>query len=450
MDFHLRTLAICLMVMASALIAPTTGVWGRDYQALSLEDCLALAREHNPVLGASREKVNELVADYQAARSKFFPKLTLISYYQRIDPDRLSPGGGTTTQSLFGREGLTSLTGKQLLFDGLKTYYNTKAAIMGKKAQQQEVVRTADDVVFQVTEAFYRLMEAKEDVLVAETALQERRKFLEITEAFFTAGKVTRVDAYKARSQVLEAEQGQVEAANAVRLAKEILARTLGLENKTALDIRGRLPREFIPAGDFNALWTQAEGANPELKRLKLELAQSQALIKAARGGYFPEVSLQGATGVRHRDVGGTREEWLGGVFMEFPFFEGGLTRAQVAKASSQYRQLLDKQRDRIDALRVDLMTGWKTQEDARQGVAASRQNVAASEEAYQSALALYRVGKATGLDVLTAEVELTRARLSLIRYQVAYGIGRAKVKQIIGGGVAENEMKKPRQGEGQ
>jgi outer membrane protein TolC len=134
---------------------------------------------------------------------------------------------------------------------------------------------------------------------------------------------------------------------------------------------------------------------------------------------------------------------------MEFPFFEGGLTRAQVAKASSQYRQLMERQRDRLDALRVELMSGWKEQEDARQGVAASRQNVAASEEAYQSALALYRVGKATGLDVLTAEVELTRARLALIRYQVAYEIGRAKVRQIIGSGSQETELPQTRQGEG-
>jgi len=440
----LFSLAVALTILPITVPAAAP----ENYQALSLEDCLAIARQYNPVLAASREKVNELVADYQAARSKFLPRLTLISYYQRIDPDRLSPGGAATSQNLFGREGLTSLTGKQLIFDGLKTYYNTQAATLGKKAQQQEVARTAEEVAFQVTEAFYRLLEAKEDAEVAAEARRERQDFLDLTEAFFKAGKITRVDAFKARSQVLEAEQGLVEANNAVRLAKEILARTLGLETRAPLDIRGRLSEEFVPATDFNSLWQRAEDTNPELKRLKLELAQGQALIKAARGGYFPEVSLQGATGVRHRDVGGTREEWLGGVFLEFPFFEGGLTRAQVAKASSQYRQLLDRQRDRLDALRVDLMAGWKTQEDARQGVAASRQNVAASEEAYQSALALYRVGKATGLDVLTAEVELTRARLSLIRYQVAYEIGRARVKQIIGGGIRENELPKSAQGE--
>ena len=68
----------------------------RDYQALSLDDCLALAREDNPVLGASREKVRELVADYQAARSKFFPRLVLTSYYDRVPPNRFSSGGALT------------------------------------------------------------------------------------------------------------------------------------------------------------------------------------------------------------------------------------------------------------------------------------------------------------------------------------------------------------------
>jgi outer membrane protein len=373
-----------------------------------------------------------------------------LSYYDRVDPERLSPGGAAGNQRLFAREGLTSLTGKQILFDGFKTYYNTKAAVLGEKAQQQEVARTEDDVAYQVTDAFYRLLEAKETEQVARTALQERQKFLEITEAFFRAGKVTRVDALKAKTQALEAEQGLVEAVQAQKLAKEILARTVGLEEKSHIDIRGQLPRQFTSAGDFESLWSRLKEANPELKALKLELVQSEALIKAARGGYMPEVSLQGAAGVRHRDVGGTKSEYLGGIFMEFPFFEGGLTRAQVSKAASQYRQLLEKQRDRVDALRVELMNGWKEVENACQGVRTSRQNVAASEEAYQSALALYRVGKATGLDVLTAELELTRARLSLIHYQVLYEIGRSKIKQLLGEINSPQTMTSPRRGVGQ
>jgi len=78
---------ILFMISLACIMAsfPPYGVEASspDYQALSLEDCLALARQNNPVLSASREKIQELVADYRAARSKFFPRLVLLAYYTR-------------------------------------------------------------------------------------------------------------------------------------------------------------------------------------------------------------------------------------------------------------------------------------------------------------------------------------------------------------------------------
>lgn len=405
----------------------------KDSQALSLEDCLALARKYNPVLSASREKIRELVADYQAARANLFPRLVLSAYYSRQPSDRFAPAGGTLNTGLFKREGFTGVTGKQVIFDGLKTHYNSQAAQFGTTAQKQEVQRTAEEVDFIVTEAFYRLVEAKENLKVAQEALQQRQEFGKLSEAFFKAGKVTHLDSLRAQSQVSEAEQARVEAENAVRLAGEILARHLGLKEQAQVGIHGRLPQEFKPASDVSALWQEVLKNNPEIKRLDVEISQSQSAIKAARGGYFPEVSLQAATDVRHRDLGGTKSEWLAGVFMEYPFFEGGLTRTHVSKAASQYRQLVEEKRGRLNTLKVDLTGAWKDQENARRGVATSRQTVATNEEAYASAQALYRHGKAIGLEVLQAQVELTNSRFNFIRYAVAYEIGKARIKQMTG-----------------
>jgi outer membrane protein len=408
-----------------------------EHQGLTLEDCLTIARKENPVLSASREKIQELVADYQAARSKYFPRLTLLSYYTRQPPDRFV-SGGLPPPNLFTKELSGAITGKQILFSGLKNYHNSQAARKGTEAQRQEVQRTANEVGYTVTEAFYRLLEAKENLKVAQEALGQRQEFAQLTDAFFKAGKVTHLDSFRAQSQLSEAEQAVAEAQTAVRLAKQILVRTLGLKEDARVDIRGRLPHEFAAVGEVNSLWQGALKNNPEIKRLDLQVAQSQALIRAARGGYFPEISLQGATDVRHRDQGGTREEYLYGVFLEFPFFEGGLTRAQVAKASSQNRQLLEAKRDRLDGLKADLTSAWKDQEDARHGVGSTRQTVATNEEAFASAQALYRVGKAIGLDVLQAQVDLTASRFQLIRYAVAYEIGKARVKQITSSGPIE------------
>lgn len=413
-----------------------------DYQALSLEDCLALARKENPVLGASREKIQELAADYQAARSQFFPKLTLLSYFTRQPADRFV-SGGNPPPNLFTKELSGAITGKQILFSGLKNYHNTQATQKGTEAQKQEVQRTADEVAFTVTEAFYRLIEAKENLKVAREALSQRQEFAKLTDAFYKAGKVTHLDSFRAQSQVSEAEQAVAEAQTAEGLAKQILARTLGVKEDVKLDIKGRLPQEFVAAGKVDTLWQEVLKNNPELKKIDLQLAQSQSLVKAARGGYFPELSLQGAMDIRHRDQGSTggnltRQEYLYGVYLEFPFFEGGLTRAQVAKAASQNLQLLEAKRDRLDSLKADLTAAWKDQEDARHGVASTRQTVATNEEAFASAQALYRVGKAIALDVLQSQVDLTASRFSLIRYAVAYEIGKARIKQITGSGPYE------------
>ncbi|HLE81767.1 MAG TPA: TolC family protein, partial [Dehalococcoidia bacterium] len=198
-------------------------------------------------------------------------------------------------------------------------------------------------------------------------------------------------------------------------------------------------PQEFKPASDVSALWQEVLKNHPEIKRIDVEISRSQSAMKAARGGYFPEVSLQAAADVRHRDLGGTKSEWLAGVFMEYPFFEGVLTTAQVSKASSQYRQLVEEKRDRLNTLKVDLTGAWKDQENARRGVAAARQTVATNVEAYASAQALYRHGKAIGLEVLQAQVELTNSRFTIIRYAVDYEIARARIKQMTGPGLANS-----------
>ncbi|MDA8085936.1 MAG: TolC family protein, partial [Nitrospiraceae bacterium] len=406
-----------------------------DYQSLSLDDCLALARQYNPALGESKEKIRELTAGYRAAKSQFLPQLSLLSYYERLEPNRLPAGGSTEppTTDFNKDESFAGIAGKQLLFNGGQTYYSTKSAKIGAEAQRQGALSTGDEVAFDVTQAFYRLLEAKENLKVAQDALGQRQEFLNLTGAFFKAGKITKLDFFRAKSLVSDATQAEIEAENALLLAREILARTIGLKEQTKVDIRGRLPEEFSPAPGVDSLWGQALENNPEIKQLDLEIKQSEALVKLAKSGYYPQVSLQGDIGTRHQDTGGTKGEWLAGVFIEFPFFQGGLTKAQVAAADSRYLQSLDAKRDRLNSLKIDLATGWQDMENSRNGVTDTRQTVATNEEAYASANALYRNGKAIGLDVLQAEVDLTASRFNLIRYKAEYEIAGARIRQIVG-----------------
>jgi outer membrane protein TolC len=108
-----------------------------------------------------------------------------MHHYNRVPSNRFSSGGALTNFELFKQEGVVAATGKPVIFDGLKTYNNTKAVRYAAEAQKGEVQRTADEVVFTVTEAFYRLIEAEENLKVAQEALRQRQEFAILTNAFF-------------------------------------------------------------------------------------------------------------------------------------------------------------------------------------------------------------------------------------------------------------------------
>jgi Outer membrane protein len=435
----LKSLAILIFLGIITIFAELNqycyaGPLDDDTHGLTLEECLTSARDRNPIILSAQEKITELIADYDAARSKFFPTIGVSSYANKLAPNRLSLSAiGSNPQKLYTKESWNSLTGKQILFDGFKTYFSTKAADVGKAAQMKGTEQVLHDVEFMVTEAFYRVLEAEENKKVAQNALEQRRDFERLTNAFYNAGKVTKLDFFRAQSQVFEAEQAVVEAENAKQLAGMILAKTMGVNNPTPITISGDVPEKFPSVSDFNTLWRQAQETNPEIKRLDLDVEQSKILIKAAKADYFPEISLQGNIGSRHWDRGGTEDEYMGGVFMEFPFFEGGLTRARVTKAASQNLQLVELKRDRIDQLRVDLMDARNSLENAQHGVDTARQMIRADTEGYNSSFMLYKNGKAIGLDVLQAQVELTKSQFYFISNAVAYEINYARIKQITG-----------------
>jgi len=61
-----------------------------------------------------------MIQDYNIARSGLFPTLSLRAYANWVDPNRLPPGGGAITTTLFGQENLGSIAARQNIFDGLK------------------------------------------------------------------------------------------------------------------------------------------------------------------------------------------------------------------------------------------------------------------------------------------------------------------------------------------
>jgi outer membrane protein len=427
-----------LLAILIALLLFPAWAWSQqkgEVKVLTLKECLDFALKYNPTISLNRERIQEMIQDYNIARSGLFPTLSLRAYANWVDPGRLSPGGGATTTTLFGQENLGLLAARQNIFDGLKTYYGMKGAKIGEESQREALRGTKDEVLSQVYQAYYRLLEAKETLGVAQESKKQREGFRDMAEALLKAGKVTKLDFLRSDSQVIDADQTIVQARNNVILAKTILKKTIGLRDEEEIGIPEETPKISSEPLDELALWEKVKEKNSDLKKINLDIERAKTNISIARADYFPVLSFQASYGYRNRDVGGTADEYSYGIFLDYAIFSGGLTRATVAKAKSVSLQLEDSKKALLDQLRVDLNTALSQIQDALKGMESAKSAIAVNQEAYDATMAMYQAGKVTSLDVLTSQISLINSKASYVNYYANYQTALAQLRKIIGEG---------------
>lgn len=397
---------------------------------LTLGQCIELALENNPGLRVEKEKIAEMEYDYIITRSALFPKISLSASYVRLDDTRL----GVPAGMLYEGETLAQFKARQLLFDGGRTGNSVQAAMRAKQAQQESTEAARLDTVLAVSQAYFRLLEARELLKTAEVSRSQREAFLHLNEAFKKAGRATKLEVIWAEAQLHDSERSLVQAREAVRLSELILKKVIGIWLDTKIEIADSMPDDLPEPAEEDRLWQEAIMNNPDLKRIGLLKQQADASLRSAYGAYLPEISLQGTFGRRDRDTAPHGEdEWTAGVFLEWPLFEGWQTRGQTGKARARLRQMEWNEKAVTDQVRIDLSEAVGNVRTALAAVAASKKLSAAQEEAYKAAAAFYKQGRSTYIEALTAQAELTRAKASYIRAIGEYYSAMARLNRVIG-----------------
>ena len=410
-----------------------------DVKILTLEQCIALAFEKNPGLQIEQEKIIELENDYNIAASGLYPKLSASAYYTKANPDRV----GIQPLMRYSEESLGQIKLKQLLYDGGKTRYSGRAASKAADAQRDSTEATRLDTVYIVSQAYYRVLEVRELLQVGENSRSQREAFFKLTDSYQKAGKATRIESLKAEAQLLDAERSLVQAREALRISELILKKTIGVGVDAKINIADGLPETFAEPETDEILLAQMFENNPDLKKSAQFKEQARLSIDSASGSYLPEISLQGSYGYRQRDTGLpplAGDEWMAGVFLEWSLFEGGITRAQVAKARARYREVEWNDKAVRDQVRVDLSQALGDIHTALASIRSSKRLVEAQDESYKATMEFYKRGKATYIEVLSAETDLTQAKAAYVRSVGDYQDASARLDRVTGKRYAASE----------
>lgn len=410
-------------------------------EAITLEQAIELALRSRPARRVERAKLEEAKADSKLARSNLLARVWASASYSRLDSDRLAFGGatGAVRPKLFASEATASLRFRQPLFDG-RSWPTHRAAGIGVEVARLGLASSDSQATFEVTLAYTRLVEAGKLVEVAREALSRQVAFKELAQAFYEAGKTSRLDVLRAESQRTDAERALLVAEENEALAQVQLRGSLGSGmDRRVLAVDNLSQRRRPPPSEQFAL-AQLLRMNSRLSGLLAQERQAEALRRAAWGEHLPSLSLQGSYGIRHRDIGGAEDEYAVGAFLDVPLFSGLSTTGRIEKMEAQQRQLAARRRALQDQLRVDLqhaLTSWRV---ALANESAATRSVEVNQEAHQAALSLYGAGKITALEVLTSQSALSQAEASHVLALGDYTVARARYQLVIGNS-REQEM---------
>jgi outer membrane protein len=421
----IRSFFLTLLLLWAAPSVPAEAV-----VSLTLQDAIREALERNPSAGMERQKLLQLEADYRVARAGLLPHLSANASYSRIAPDRLAMSAPTGV-ALYEREAYSGIGLSQLLFDG-KTNAIRKAAATAASAQGAQVASAENLAVYQASKAFIQVLESRALLQAAEQAVQRARSFQEMTGAYFDAGKVTRLDLLHARSGRIEAEAALVRAQELGQTGMALLAAVIGRE---LLDftVDGRLPAAVLLVPQDSMTLEAAMANNPDVQRTQKLGDRADYAADAARGARYPLIIAKAGWGYRDRDIGGGAREWTAGLQLDLPIYDGGALRAGIAKADAAVAESREAERSARLAVQSQLrreLSAWRM---AAADIHSAEEAVAAARESLDAAEALYRAGKATALDILTAQLNLSRGETERASALAGYAIAQAGVELLVG-----------------
>lgn len=310
---------------------------------------------------------------------------------------------------------------------------NHQAAALNERALRLSVARDARVV-------YYEWIRAQGADLVGAQALEQAKGHERDAQNAFNAGIASRADVLRATSQVKAAELFKQRTKSAVDLGTKRLQIMMGDTAATTLDIGENVL--VVPADiviDEETAVKEALSKRLELQALEMSINALGAQRKMAGAANYPRLDAQGRAEYSNPNQrflpgdGKFHMTWDVSVMLSWTPTDLLGADAATAELASQAQVLVAQRQDLSDALRLEVNTALVGVSNARFAVDAVHEQLAASEEGFRTRGELYRAGKATSVELIDAETELTRTRLELVNAYVDLHIAHTQLEHALG-----------------
>lgn len=296
------------------------------------------------------------------------------------------------------------------IFTGLKIYSAYDAAKENVTARKAEFDMAQNSILMDVASKYFLLRLSEELTVLRETTKHNLEGHLERSKKLEEGGQISKAERLRAEVALAEAENALEDAMRDQSLARLALASLLHTDTSITATTPVESPEIERSIEEFKAL---AREKHPGLRQLRTERKRSQAAVNAARADYFPTVALFGYKELYTKDLTILEPEWAVGAKAQWDLFKGGETRSKVASAKALERSLGSLEEQTLDNINLLVEKRWREMEHAKGRLESLKKTRELADEALRSQNKAYEAGLSTGLDVVDAELSLSRLQVA-------------------------------------
>jgi outer membrane protein len=399
----------------------------------TLPELVDIAERNNPDTRVAWENAKARAADLGVSKASLYPTLAALAL---ADSDRtdifFTPDWIRQTTGTFS----PTLVLDYIIFDfgrRLQVVAISRSNLLAANFSFNDIHRK---IIFQVMEAYYRVLNSKGQEDAQEANLKNAQTVQAAAEARLQEGLATLPDVLEARSAAAQADYDLQAAIGATEIAHGDLATALGISPTSQFQVEG-IQHLTIPQDLTDAVETSIDRAlaqRPDLMEQVEQLRAAGAEIKAAKTAYLPTLSIDGSGGLA-RTYGQqnlapgvyspTQETWDARLSLTWNLFDGFARENRLARAKADQKQAaaeVDAIRDQVEN---QVWSAYSTARTALRQQKAAAALLAAASESYDAALQSYNFGLRSQIDVVSAQRTLAVARTADVsaRTQLLTGI---------------------------
>ena len=397
-------------------------------KAYSLAELIDFAEAHNPETRVAWENARAQAAALGIARSELYPTLSAAAL-SGVDREEIPLGTRFYRHTVPAVQVALDLNYTIFDFGARRGRIDTeKARVLAANFGFNDVHRR---LIFQVQQAYYRLLNASAQDTAARASLANAEAVQQAAEERLGNGLATLPDVLEARSATAESQYDLQAVLGAEENARGDLATALGAPAATMIRVEplGQGPTLESIGETVEQVTNRALDQRPDLQAELAAVRQAQAQQKEARAAYYPSLHLRANPTAQSLYIEQQALPWghtadlTGGVALSLNWtvFDGGARRNRLMQATDEVRRAESQVSAARDSIEDEVWTAYSNLNTAFRQREAATALLDSATQSYAAALESYNYGLRNLLDVTAAQKVLAQARSAdiLARTQV-------------------------------